>query len=248
MIKRLSATLVLDSGLVVNSYNFKTHLPVGKLKYTLRRLQEFEIDEVVILNTSHSKSPIEDFNEILKNIDSWHIATPLAYGGGITSLSDAVEIVKAGAERVVVSLKVLLNSNVFFEMCSYLGDQALILHLPLEFSANKVAVRGYSSISFKSIIDLLPSHWGGEIMFSFVANDGAKLPDWQNITTAIAATIESKNLIFAGGFSNAQDISRGLALEQVSAIAVGNYLHRTELSVTKLKQSIDAEIDIRRAR
>jgi cyclase len=248
MIKRLSATLVLDSGLVVNSYNFKTHLPVGKLKYTLRRLQEFEIDEVVILNTSHSNSPIKDFNEILIDIDSWHIATPLAYGGGITCVGDAVEIVKAGAERVVVSSKLLLNSNVFFEICSYLGDQALILHLPLEFKANNVTVRGNSSISLKSIIGLLPNHWGGEIMFSFVANDGAKFPDWQNISTVLDAALGSKNLIFAGGFSNSEDISKGLDFEQVSAIAVGNFLHRIELSVINLKRNIDTKIELRRAR
>ena len=248
MIKRLSATLVLDSGQVVNSYNFKTHLPVGKLKYTLHRLQELEIDEVVILNTSHSGSPIKDFNEILTNIDSWHIATPLAYGGGITCVSDAVEIVKAGAERVVVAPKLLLNSNVFFEMCSYLGDQALILHLPLEFKANKVEVRSNSSISLKSILSLLPNHWGGEIMFSFVANDGSKSPNWKDISATLEIALESKNLILAGGFANAQDIGRGLDFDQVSAIAVGNYLHRSELSVIKLKQNIDTKIEIRRAK
>ena len=248
MIKRLSATVVLDTGLVVNSYNFKTHLPVGRLKYTLRRLQEFEIDEVVILNTSHSNNPIQDFKEILMDVDSWHIATPLAYGGGITCVADAVEIVKAGAERVVVSSKLLLNSNVFFEMCAYLGDQALILHLPLEFTPNKVSVRGNSANSLKSIIDILPNHWGGEIMLSFVANDGAKFPNWLNISTALEDALDSKNLILAGGFSNSEDISRGLGLEQVSAVAVGNHLHRTELSVINLKRNIDIEIDLRRAR
>jgi imidazole glycerol-phosphate synthase subunit HisF len=248
MIKRLSATLVLDSGLVVNSYNFKTHLPIGKLKFTLRRLQEFEIDEVVILNTSHSNTPIRDFNEILEDIDSWHIATPLAYGGGITYLKDAVEIIKAGAERVVISLKVLLDANEFFEICSYLGDQAVILHLPLEFEEGKLMVRGNSSISLKSIMGLLPDHWGGEIMFSFVANDGAKTPNWENISTALGVAIGSRNLILAGGFANAEDISQGFGFEQVSAIAVGNYLHQKELCVVNLKHNIGTEVEIRRAR
>jgi cyclase len=248
MIKRLSATLVLDSGLVVNSYIFRTHLPVGRLKSTLQRLQELEIDEVVILNTTHSNNSINDFNEILEDIDSWHVATPLAYGGGIRRVADAVEIIKTGAERVVVSSKLLRNSNVFSEMCSYLGDQALILHLPLEFTQSKVSVRDDNAGSLKSIIDLLPNHWGGEIMLSFVTNDGAKFPDWQNVSAALKDALGSKNLILAGGFSNSEDISRGLAHEQVSAIAVGNYLHRTELSVINLKGSIDKKIELRPAR
>lgn len=248
MVKRLSATLVLDSGLIVNSYAFKTHLPVGRLRFTLHRLQEFEIDELIILNRSHSDNPIEDFNNVLNDINSWHIATPLAYGGGITFLSDAVEIVKAGAERVVVSLKVLLNSTEFFKMCSYLGDQAIILHLPLEFTKNKLAVKGNNSISLQSIIELLPYRWGGEIMFSFVENDGAKIPNWQNISTALQTTIGSSNLIIAGGFTNSGDISKGLSFDQVSAIAVGNFLHQKELSVINLKRDIDAKIELRRTR
>jgi cyclase len=247
MVKRLSASLVLDSGLVVNSYMFKTHLPVGRLKFTLRRLQEFEIDEVIILNTTHSNSPIDDFNEILKDvIDSWHIGTPLAYGGGITRLSDAVEIIKAGAERIVISAKVLLNSYEFFEMCSYLGDQALILHLPIEFKENNLTVRENSSISLKSIIDLLPQHWGGEIMFSFVENDGAKTPNWKHISTTLESALGSKNLILAGGFANSEDITKGLSLVNVSAIAVGNYLHKKELSVINLKRDVGASIELRR--
>jgi len=248
MIKRLSATLVLDSGLVVNSYIFRTHLPVGRLKSTLQRLQELEIDEVVILNTTHSNNSINDFNEILEDIDSWHVATPLAYGGGITCVADAVEIIKAGAERVVVSSKLLRNSNVFPEMCSYLGDQALVLHLPLEFTQSKVSVRDENASSLKSIIDLLPNNWGGEIMLSFLANDGAKYPNWQNVSAALEDALGFKNLIIAGGFSNSEDLSRGLAHRQVSAIAVGNYLHRRELSVKNLKRDIDKDIELRPTR
>jgi cyclase len=197
------------------------------------------------LNTTHSNNSINDFIEILRDIDSWHIATPLSYGGGIISVADAVEIIKAGAERVVVSSKLLRNSNIFSEMCSYLGDQALILHLPIEFTQTKISIKNDNASSLKSVIDLLPDNWGGEIMLSFVGNDGAKCPDWQNLSTVMEGTLGYKNFILAGGFSSAEDLNRGLAYEQVSAIAVGNYLHRTELSVKKLKLDIDKNIKLR---
>lgn len=246
MIKRLAAILILDSGQVVNSYNFNIHLPVGHLNLTLRRLQEYEIDEVIILNTSHSAFPIRDFTGMLTENNSWHIATPLAYGGGISSVSDAIEIIKAGAERVVISPNLLLDSNIFFEICSFLGDQAIILHLPLEFKGDEVEILGHKSINFKSLSNLLPQNWGGEIMFSFVENDGAKSPNWKNVTRIIDAMSGFKNLILAGGFSNSLDISKGFEFGEVSAIAIGNYLHRSELSVINLKQDIDMAIAIRR--
>jgi cyclase len=248
MIKRIAATLVIDSGYIVNSYNFKIHLPVGKLKYTIQRLQEFGIDEIIILNTSHSNSPSKDFIQLLKAINSLHISTPIAYGGGITCVSDAKEIIRAGAERVVVSPKLLVNSNTFFEICSYLGEQALVLHVPIKLTINQSEIGDHKLINFQSALNLLPRNWGGEIMISCVASDGAKFPDWHNVSTILECAVDSKNLILAGGFANAQDIGRALSFEQVSAVAVGNYLHREELSVKILKRNIKTKIELRRSK
>ena len=109
MIKRIAATLILDSNQIINAYNFEVHLPVGKLKYTLERLQEFEVDEINILNTSHSNSVINDLDKLLEDINNWHVSTPLAYGGGISTLADAVYVIKSGVERVIIS------ANTFFD-------------------------------------------------------------------------------------------------------------------------------------
>jgi cyclase len=246
VIKRLSALVVLDKDLVVNSYNFLEHLPVGKLKHTLKRLQDFEIDEVIILNTSHSVNAVDDFNKVFMDIDSWHFATPLAYGGGITCVKDAVEIIKAGAERVVISPKLLLESFVFLELCNYLGDQAVILHLPLEFDGNAITVRGINSMNLESILNHLPDHWGGEIMLTCVESDGAKFPNWKSLSSVLQIVSKSRNIILAGGFSTPKDISKGLLFDQVSAVASGNFLHRIELSVVNLKKNVDTSIKLRR--
>lgn len=246
MIKRLSAVIIIDSKQVVNSYNFEIHLPVGSLNQTLHRLQEFKVDDVVILNTTHSEDPVKDFQEILSGLDSWHISTPLSYGGGIMNSAQAKEIVKSGAERVVVTSRLLTNSHVFSEICAYLGNQAVVLHLPLNFESNKPSIKGNTDFDLQSIIRLLPPHWGGEILLNFVANDGRKAPDWKNVNIALDESGQIEGLILAGGFASASDISRGLCLDQVSAIAVGNFLHRMELSITNLKLGIERDIEIRR--
>jgi cyclase len=246
MIKRLSAGLIIDSGLVVNSYGFRTHLPVGSLDYTLSRLQAFEVDDVVILNTTHTENPVDDFRELLSNINTWHISTPLSYGGGINNVNDAAEIVKSGAERVVISAELLANPLIFSDICAYLGDQAVVLHLPIVFEPNRIYVQGMSVLTIDSILDLLPENWGGEILLTFVANDGGQTPDWNAIEIALEYFPEVRGLILAGGFATAADIGKGLKLDQVSAIVVGNFLHRRELSIKNLKNDLSKEIQIRR--
>jgi cyclase len=246
MIKRITATLILDSNQIVNAYNFQVHLPIGKLKYTLERLQEFEVDEINILNTSHSNSVANDLDKLLEDINNWHVSTPLAYGGGISTLTDAVHVIKSGVERVIISAKTFFDFDLFSDICRTLGDQAIILHLPIEFKGGSPSIRGHNNKLLSDVNALIPVNWGGEIMLTIVESDGKKFPNWQNIGEALGIMVDHSNFILAGGFADFNDVSAGLSLDQVSAISIGNYLHRVEHSVIEIKQKIRSSIQIRR--
>ena len=246
MIKRIAATLILDSNQIVNAYNFQVHLPIGKLRYTLERLQEFEVDEINILNTSHSNSVVNDLDKLFEDINDWHVSTPLAYGGGISTLADAVYVIKSGVERVIISANTFFDFDLFSDICRTLGDQAIILHLPIEFIDGSPSIRGYKNKLLSDINALIPVNWGGEIMLTIVESDGKRVPNWQNIGDALRIMADHSNFILAGGFTDFNDISAGLSLDQVSAISIGNYLHRVEHSVIEIKQKIRSSIQIRR--
>jgi cyclase len=245
MIKRISAVIVLDSDLVVNAYKFKWHLPVGDLRYTLERLQELRVDEVVILNSSHSNSPNVDFKKIYSDFDSWHISTPIAYGGGINSLSQAKEIIKGGADRVVLSAQILLNDRTLGEFGDLFGEQALILHLPVYLKNSQLQILNIDDLSLEAMIKNIPEHWGGEVMFSVVESDGAKNPNWDVLNSCRKFLGNTRKAIFSSGFSHPKDILRGLKIEGVQAIAIGNYLHRTEVSIPIIKNAIKYEVQTR---
>lgn len=119
MLKRIGASLIIDCKILVNSYNFERHLPVGKLIHTVSRLQEFGVDEILILNTSHSANPASDFEELLKEVNNFNLSTPIAYGGGIESHFDANSVIRSGADRVVISLKTLFDQQAFLRSMSF---------------------------------------------------------------------------------------------------------------------------------
>jgi cyclase len=245
MIKRIAANLVIDSNYVVNAYGFKIHLPVGRLKYSLIRLQELGIDEINILNTTHSDSPSNDINLLLNGFDDLHISTPLAYGGGISNLNDATQVIKNGVERVIISPKIFFNQEVFGSLCNNLGDQAIVLHLPIKNTENGLIINGYTAEKLSDLIRYIPKNWGGEILITFVNNDGKFKPDWEDINNALRIFNGNSNLILSGGFACYSDIALGLNLRQVSSISVGNYLHRIENSVYKIKNNLNTSIEIR---
>lgn len=245
MIKRIGASLIIDCKVLVNSYNFVHHLPVGKLVHTVSRLQELGVDEILILNTSHSANPASDFQELFKEFDNFKLSTPIAYGGGIESHLDANSVIRAGADRVVISLKTLLNPQAFFKINEFLGEQAVILHLPIDMTDTWVHVFGYEPYSLQQIASQIPIDWGGEILISSVKQDGAKSPNLRLFNECVVQLGTKHKYIYTSGFSTPNDILNALDNYWVNSVAIGNFLHRSELSIRKIKQEISPRIEVR---
>jgi imidazole glycerol phosphate synthase subunit HisF len=245
MIKRIGAVVILDSNLVVNAYQFTKHLPVGSLKFTIQRLQELRVDEIIILNSSHSESPDSDFKQIFADFDSWHISTPIAYGGGIISRVQAINIIKSGADRIVISAKVLAHDAALAELGGVLGEQAIILHLPIIAHGYEFRVLGLEKFPLDSIIAKIPQNWGGEVMISIVEHDGARIPNWEIIQACLQQLGEARRSILCSGFTLPKDISNALNIKAVQAVGIGNFLHRTEISISLIKNCIRDQVQIR---
>lgn len=133
----------------------------------------------------------------------------------------------------------------FGSLCHNLGDQAIVLHLPIKNTENGLIINGYTAEKLSDLIRYIPKNWGGEILITFVNNDGKFKPDWENINNALRFFNGNSNLILSGGFACYSDIALGLNLRQVSSISVGNYLHRIENSVDKIKNKLNTAIEIR---
>jgi imidazole glycerol phosphate synthase subunit HisF len=245
VIKRIAGLLLLDGGMVINSYGFKTHLPVGKLRPSLLRLQELKIDEIIILNTDHSVSPEKDFISLYSDFHSWHVSTPISYGGGISNLDQAKSVIRDGADRVVVSLKTLLDQQTFFDLGDSLGEQAIIVHLPLYKQNSGIYVQNSNNLLLKKVLELFPEDWGGEILVTAIINDGALNPDWDLMRESSVLIGDSRRLILSGGFASFEDILDGLKMENVESISIGNLLHRMELSVVHIKNFVSREVGTR---
>lgn len=245
MIKRITAALILDSSLIINAYKFTRHLPVGNLKFTVERLQELRVDEIIILNSSHTDDPHADFRKMYDDLDSLHISTPIAYGGGIISRIQAADIVKSGADRIVVSARVLFSGEELAGIGDVLGEQAIIIHLPIILQGSEFKVLNFEDASFDSIIDKIPQNWGGELLLSIVDRDGAETPNWDLVESALPKLGNSMRVILCSGFSKPEDILRGLEVEMVQAVAIGNFLHRTEVSISFIKKSLATRVQVR---
>ena len=99
---RLVTSLLLDNGELVKTTKFKNPRYIGEPLNVLKIFNTKAIDELAILDisvTKHNDTP--NFN-LLKSIAT-ECFFPLSYGGGISSVEIATEIIKTGYEKVIIS-------------------------------------------------------------------------------------------------------------------------------------------------
>jgi len=124
--RRIIPILQLENGRFVKTKKFdlrnKTY--IGDPINTLRIFNEFQLDEVVILDITASKLKKISI-ELLRDIAS-ECFMPLTYGGGIQNLKDAENIISVGFEKISFNSQYLRNSTLISETIRSLGSQAVV--------------------------------------------------------------------------------------------------------------------------
>lgn len=241
--KKIVASILVRNQIVVNSTNFEKYRPIGTLEQILPRLQEWEVDEINVMNITHSQNPLGDFQQLFSEELLSTIHTPLAYGGGITSQSSAETVIAAGCERVILSGSKWTPTE-SRRISINLGDQAILIHLPLIRSGRRIVLHQRTD-TIQEYFQNIPEDWGGELFLKDKDMDGAVARfDFFTEITNLAKNLETPILV-GGGISSIED-SRGLLeLPYVRGVVIGSWLNRDELVIPRLKKSIHSPINLR---
>jgi len=265
--KRLICTLNILDGLLVRSQSFKYHQAIGDPLPTIRRLTDWNVDEVVLLNISRNRSGVntklldsrrsdkwhnlnkQSFVDLLTSV-SPHISFPLSVGGGLRCLHDIDQMFRAGADKCVVNTLCFENPTIISDAASKFGSQAIIASLDVKYLDGRYVcftTNGTvnTQISLEEALILVQSLGVGEIFLSSIDFDGAgngydlKLID-------ILDNIEIP-LILNSGAKLPDHFSKALEHRSVDAASAANIFYFTELSYPLIKKEIiNRGINLRR--
>jgi cyclase len=238
--KRLIGVITVKNDWAVQSFGYSNYLPLGKPECLIENLDRWGVDEIliqVIDRSANNKGP--DFN-LIKRLGKLGLKTPLIYSGGIRSLSDGLNIIRLGADRIAVDFLLHKDLSVLKELSNKLGAQAIIASIPISIYKNKITWLNYitkTSETFpESVLSLLESKVISEAMLIDWSNEGAfKGFDYRLIDLFPLNNIP---LILFGGISEKLQIKKLLNLTEVSAIAIGNFLSYKEHSVQSYKEAL----------
>lgn len=239
--KRLVGVVTVKDGWAVQSFGYKRYLPLGKPECLVQNLDRWGVDEILlqVIDRSVSSDGEPDFR-LLERIGQLGLETPLMYGGGVRSLRHGLDAVHLGADRVVLDSILRDDLAVVGALSENLGAQAVVASLPVSLNGNAIEWLDYRSGSSCPLSPEVLAIARDSVISEFL------LIDWKNEGHPGAFDMrllrhfplpEVPRIAF-GGLSEAIQMSGLLALPEVSAVAVGNFLSYREHAVQKYKEAL----------
>ncbi len=235
--KRVIGILPLRDDVVVQSFGFARWLPVGAPEISAEYLDRWGIDEIVLVDIGASARG-DSIDPLLVERTARRCGVPLAVGGGVSSVAQARDLLKAGADKIVLNTAAVENPTLIQAIADAFGEQCVII-------AIDTVRNGYGRLSIRSAkgtFDTGPASWlrqaqqmgAGECLLQAVDRDGMRTGLDLEMARELASFARIP-LIVASGIGHPRHVLEGLELDGIQAVAVDNFLFHTEHSVTMLK-------------
>lgn len=221
---RVIPIILIAEGKVVKTRGFKAAKYVGDPVNTVKLFSDLGADEIIILDIEAAlKREVFDLS-LMERIASV-CNVPLGVGGGITTPENALRLIEAGTEKVVINSSSFDGSELLLEISSRVGSQALVGSIDYRASSGKVSTASNKKVSRDSPserVKFLESCGVGEILLTSVEHEGMMA----GIDLGVIETLSGLTnlpIILHGGVRNVSDIRKVIASGYASAVGVGSF-------------------------
>ena len=245
--KRLIFTLLYSNGQFMLSRNFRLQ-KVGNLKWLQTNYDfshiSFYIDELIVLDVTRGKRDSKTFSETLKALTEGCFI-PIAAGGKVRTIGDALELLRAGADKVVVNTPLYENNAFISELASEFGRQCIVASMDIK-RASDGSYRAWSE-SGNRCLEGSATHWVeavtdsavGEIYLNSIDRDGTGQGYDLKLLELLPPNMP-KPVILAGGVGNATHLAEGLADPRVDAVTTAHLFNFVGDGLKQARRSLIA--------
>jgi cyclase len=251
--KRLIACFDVIAGRVTKAQQFQDNIDVAPAEDLAARLYDDQIDEIVFYDITASAEKRKIDLDTVQRV-AHHVFVPFTVGGGIRSVDDMFEVLKAGAEKISVDSMAVRNPEILRDGADAFGRQCIVLSTQVK----DVGVRPGIPSGYEVYIDgarlatgLDALDWvrrgeelgAGEIVVNSIDRDGTASGYDVDITRAVADAVNVP-VIASGGAGTVEHIAEGLTAGGASAAIISSILYsprfERNLGVRELKEGLGA--------
>lgn len=169
-----------------------------------------------------------------------NIFIPMTVGGGIRSVSDATEILRAGADKVAINTAAIENPDLVAEIAQRFGSQCMVLSVeakqvsPNSWEAYTNNGREKSGLDVVEWIKKAVQLGAGEILLTSIDREGTRKGFDSQLVKAVTSSV-SVPVIASGGMGKVDDLLAVVQEGEADAVAMADILHYNRATISDIR-------------
>lgn len=250
MTQRLIARLDVKGNNVVRGMHLEGLRVVGQPEELASRYAEAGIDEIVFIDTVAS---LYGRNSMLPVVErtAERVFIPMTVGGGIRTVENVRDMLRAGADKVMLNSGAVRKPEVITQIALRFGSQCVVIAIEVKRTApgkwtvlieNGREPTGLDALEWAKRVHELGA---GEILVTSIDQDGTRKGCDLELTRAMAELMPIP-VIASGGPGKVEHVVSAFQQGKADAVALGTLLHFKLAEVQQIKQGlVDAGIQVR---
>jgi len=237
--KRIIPCLDVKDGRVVKGINFINLKDAGDPVEHAKIYSDNGADELCFLDitASHENRSVL-LDKVSQTANSCFI--PLTVGGGIRSIEDIQNLLRAGADKVSINTAAVLNPNFIKQSAIKFGSQCIVVGIDAKKkSHNKWEIfthggRNPTGVDVIQYAKIVERYGAGEILLTSMDKDGTKSGYDLELTKTISSLV-SIPVIASGGVGTLHHLYDGFHIGLASAVLAASIFHFGSYTVIDAK-------------
>lgn len=252
--KRIIPCLDVDRGRVVKGVNFVEIRDAGDPAECARAYNEQGADELVFLDITASSEARPILLEVVRKTAE-EVFLPLTVGGGVRTLENARELLRAGADKVSLNTAAVARPELITEVAGAFGCQCVVLAVDVRrrpAGGWEVTTHGGRTPTGMDAITWIEEgqrRGAGEILLTSMDADGTQKGYDLELTRTVSSAVGIP-VIASGGAGSKEHFAEVLGEKGgADAALAASLFHFGELTVPEVKRHLQSRgIPVRPAR
>ena len=244
--KRIIPCLDVKDGKVVKGVNFVGLKEVGDPVELAKQYYQQGADELVFLDITATHEHRDTMIHVVEQVAK-EIYMPFTVGGGIRSIEDIRNILRAGADKISLNSAAVNNPELIQQGAQQFGNQCMVLAVDgkkrKDGSGWNVFINGGRIDTGLDALEWIQkgvSLGAGEILLTSMDADGTKAGYDIEFCQAVSKVVNVP-VIASGGCGSLEDFYELFEKEAADAALAASLFHYGELSVQDVKSYLDTK-------
>jgi cyclase len=206
-----------------------------------RRYYEAQIDELLYIDIVASLYGRSKLTEVVRRT-AQDVFVPLTVGGGIRSIDDVTDLLRAGADKVAINTAAVRTPDLISQVARRFGSQCMVLSIeakamgPGKWEVYTETGREHSGLDVVEWARRGVELGAGEVLVTSIDREGGRKGYDTGLIAAIAAAVDVP-VIASGGYGQRGDLAAALGAG-ADAVAVADALHYGRCSIADLRAEL----------